>query len=110
MPAEAEPVPVAAPPDERALDLVPLLADAGATVVVEHGLVTGEILGLEVARVVTDDGGARVEVGVGRHDREAFGMLHGDLPTHAALERGRLGRPPAPAGRRAGPSVEAPRR
>ena len=29
--------------------------------------------------------GARVEVGVGRHDREAFAMVHGDLPTAEAL-------------------------
>ncbi|HEY6533077.1 MAG TPA: hypothetical protein VIY72_12270, partial [Acidimicrobiales bacterium] len=30
-------------------------------------------------------GSARVEVGVGRHDREAFAMVHGDLPTREAL-------------------------
>ena len=46
---------------------------------------SGEILGLEIARVVVDDTGARIEVGVGRHDREAFAMLHGDLPPEAAL-------------------------
>ena len=63
-----------------------LLADAGADVVCEHGVVAGEVLGLEVARVVVDaDGAAALEVGVGRHDREAFQMVHGDLPTRAAL-------------------------
>lgn len=63
-----------------------LLADAGADVVVEHGVLAGEVLGLEIARVVVgDDGTAALEVGVGRHDREAFAMVHGDLPTEEAL-------------------------
>ncbi len=57
------------------------LLDAGVEVVVEHGVIRGEVRGLEVARV----GGRRrrrrpLEVGVGRHDREAFAMVHGDLP------------------------------
>ncbi len=58
---------------------------AGIDVVVEHGVITGEVAGLEVARVVVDEQGARVEVGVGRHDREAFTMLHGEIPTPEAL-------------------------
>jgi len=63
-----------------------LLEDAGADVVCEHGVVAGEVLGLEIARVVVaDDGTAALEVGVGRHDREAFTMVHGDLPTRDAL-------------------------
>ncbi len=87
VPADAEPP--AAPPavDDRALALAPVLEEAGATVVVEHGVVSGEVLGLEVARVVVGADGARVEVGVGRHDREAFAMLHGDLPAGAAVRR-----------------------
>ena len=47
----------------------------------------GEVEGLEVARVVTDELGHRVEVGVGAHDREAFGLLHGDLPTPDAIRQ-----------------------
>jgi hypothetical protein len=63
-----------------------LLADVGVDVVVEHGVVSGEVLGLEVARVVVaDDGSASLEVGVGRHDRDAFAMVHGDLPAREAL-------------------------
>jgi hypothetical protein len=58
---------------------------AGATVVVEHGAVTGEILGLEVARVTETDGITALEVGIGRHDREAFAIIHGDRPAPAAL-------------------------
>ena len=63
-----------------------LLAEAGADVVVEHGVLAGEVLGLEIARVVVaEDGTAALEVGVGRHDREAFAMVHGGLPTEEAL-------------------------
>jgi hypothetical protein len=69
----------------EALAAADVLRDGGVDVVVEHGEVRGEILGLEMARVVVDEHGARVEVGVGRHDREAFAMLHGDLPTATAL-------------------------
>lgn len=68
----------------RATDL---LRAAGADVLVEHGEVVGEVLGLEVARVVVDDQGTRLEVGVGRHDREAFALLHGELPPEAAVAK-----------------------
>lgn len=44
---------------------------AGAEPVVEGGVLTGEVLGLEVCRVVEDEYGTRLEVGVGKHDREA---------------------------------------
>ncbi len=84
----AEQAPPVAPPgpEPAALKLAAVLEQAGADVVIEHGTVMGEVLGLEVARVVVSDGGdARIEVGVGRHDREAFALLHGDLPQAAAL-------------------------
>jgi hypothetical protein len=77
------------PPDAAApltQEYARLLEDAGADVVCEHGVVAGEVLGLEIARVVVaDDGTVGLEVGVGRHDREAFTMVHGDLPTPDAL-------------------------
>ena len=44
-----------------------VLLDHGCEVVHEHGELRGEVLGLEVARVVDGE----VMVGVGRHDREA---------------------------------------
>ncbi len=46
-----------------------------------------EVHGLEVCRAVDGpDGTPRLEVGVGApHDREAFGLVHGDLPTIDAL-------------------------
>lgn len=65
---------------------LPAIVAAGADPVVEHGVLTGEVAGLEVCRVVVD-GTARLEVGVGVHDREAFGMLHGDTPTIDSLAR-----------------------
>ena len=55
----------------------------------EHGVLTGEVRGLEVCRVVDDaaTGATRLEVGVGEHDREAFQMLHGDVPAVESLAR-----------------------
>jgi len=84
----AEPAPFPAPvePPAVARETIGVLLDAGVEVTVEHGEIRGEIRGLEVARVaVDDDGAARIEVGVGRHDREAFAMVHGSLPTPEAL-------------------------
>ena len=73
-------------PAPLAQEFALLLEDAGADVVCEHGVVIGEVLGLEIARVVVaDDGTASLEVGVGRHDRDAFTMVHGSLPTREAL-------------------------
>jgi hypothetical protein len=57
------------PPDSEAFAQV--LRDHGVEPVVQHGVLSGEVLGLEVARVVPVDGGYRIAVGVGRHDREA---------------------------------------
>lgn len=51
---------------------------SGADAVVEHGVVGAEVNGLEVARVVDEDGTPRMRIGVGVHDRETFRMLHGD--------------------------------
>jgi hypothetical protein len=65
--------------------LAPLIRAGGAEPVAEHGELLGEVDGLEVCRVVVADGVARLEVGVGRHDREAFALLHGDLPPAEAL-------------------------
>ncbi len=87
LPAVAEPLPEPAdvPPEHDALR--GLIVAAGATPVVEHGVLAGEVDGLEVCRAVTDPltGVARLEVGVGAHDREAFQMLHGDRTTVEAL-------------------------
>ena len=97
--------------DPAHLAMVPMIDEAGATPRVEHGVVTGEVRGLEVCRVVDEpttgnlvelgdvppavarptqrgdggDGGVILEVGVGANDREAFQLVHGDVPTAEAL-------------------------
>ncbi|MDQ3108054.1 MAG: hypothetical protein M3Q68_09655 [Actinomycetota bacterium] len=74
--------------------LAGLLVDAGLEIVVEDGVVRGEVLGLEVARIVhgTTTAGTPIdepvlEVGVGHADRELTGMLHGNLPPAEQLTR-----------------------
>jgi len=89
-PAVGEPAGLEVPADALHLDLIPAIEAAGATAVVEHGVVSGEVRGLEVCRVVTasdDPSVIRLEVGIGAHDREAFGLLHADVPPGEALAR-----------------------
>jgi len=77
-----------APAPDHHEDLRQLIVEGGAEPIVEHGVLTGEVRGLEVCRVVDGATGAtRLEVGVGEHDREAFQMLHGDVPTVESLAR-----------------------
>ncbi|MDQ1444446.1 MAG: hypothetical protein QOI20_910 [Acidimicrobiaceae bacterium] len=59
-----------------------LFADAGADPVAEDGLLLAEVLGLEVARVGAD---GVLEVGVGKHDREAQKLMHPDVQPFDAL-------------------------
>ncbi len=61
--------------DELAFESV--IREAGAEPVVEDGILRAQVLGLEVARVGRDDRGPVLEVGVGRHDREAHRAVHG---------------------------------
>lgn len=91
--------PVADPPrptiePQPAPALAELLVDADIEIVVEEGIVRGEVLGLEVARIAhgaTTSGipleEPMLEVGVGHADRELTGMLHGNLPPEAQLAR-----------------------
>lgn len=67
--------------DPRHLELSTMFAAAGADIVVEHGLVTAEVVGLEVARIVEEDGEPLVRIGVGAHDRETFRLVHGSEAT-----------------------------
>lgn len=90
VPVEPAPLPDEAPPpaEGAAADLTGMLADAGVDIVIEHGVIAGEVRGLEVARLRRDDAGQWVlDVGVGRFDQEASALLHGDLPTEVALAR-----------------------
>ncbi len=85
LPAVAEPLAEPPEPSASALALIGDIEAAGADVVVEHGVVTGEVRGLEVCRVVDRGGDVRLEVGVGEQDRDAFQIVHGDRPTIEAL-------------------------
>ena len=71
------------------------IKSAGAEVVREHGVVAGEVCGLEVCRVVrradADASGvgtvSELEIGVGAHDRETFKLLHGRTATIESLRK-----------------------
>ncbi|MDH5518964.1 MAG: hypothetical protein OEZ14_00385 [Acidimicrobiia bacterium] len=88
----AEPVALPLPPDlgEDLWRAAAVMADAGARVVDDHGRLTGEVLGLEVARVEPpgpDDDEITVRVGVGRADRDLQGYVLGHLDDVARLRR-----------------------
>ena len=87
VPAATVPLPPVARVPAHHREFESVIVAAGAEPTVEHGVLAGEVLGLEVCRVVDDPytGATRLEVGVGAHDREAFLMLHGDRPTAEAL-------------------------
>jgi hypothetical protein len=66
-----------AEPPDQAKAMIPTLTAAGCDVVIEHGVIVGEVLGLEVARVVTDaSGAAEIRVGVGLYDQEAHALMN----------------------------------
>ena len=60
----------------------------GVQPVVEHGVLRGDVLGLEVARLVDDEAqGWRLAVGVGDHDRHARQEMKPDEDPGAALDQ-----------------------
>ncbi len=75
------------------LKFAPMIERSGADLVCEHGVLSGEVLGLEVCRVVDDTTGvdgdlaARLEIGVGAHDREMFQMVNGRDATLESLAK-----------------------
>ena len=82
--SDAAPAPPDPEPPAPAVEpaLVEGIRAAGADVVVEHGVLLGEVLGLEVCRVSPD---GWLEVGVGKHDREAQAEINADKPPFQAL-------------------------
>jgi hypothetical protein len=89
LPAVPEPLLPSRPAPAHHESFRELITKGGAVPSVEHGVLVGEVRGLEVCRVVDDPHleTTRLEVGVGAHDREAFQMLHGDVPTVESLAR-----------------------
>lgn len=91
----ATPAPITSPPPAPpAPDLAALLIDADLEVLVEDGIVRGELNGLELARIVHGTSTLGVpldqpllEVGVGQADRELNGMMHGRLDPLDQLAR-----------------------
>lgn len=92
IPVAPGPFPSTVPAPETA-DLVAQLVDAGLEVVVEDGVVRGEVRGLEVARLVVwpvesgGDGELHLEAGVGRFDRDAAAAMHQGEPPTVTLAR-----------------------
>ncbi len=85
--ADPLPVPVRTPEPHRAF--IAAIVAGGAVAVQENGVVSGEVAGLEVCRVVDDpvSGSPRLAVGIGAHDRELYQMLHGDRsPTESLAD------------------------
>ncbi len=105
--APVEPVPPA--PDQplpaNAADVAATLRAHGVDPVIEHGVLIGEVLGLEIARLTCGVNGWGLEVGVGRHDRAARAELRPGQSTDSALDetvslvraRRRAGAGPHPA-------------
>jgi hypothetical protein len=86
-------VPIEPPAAARAW-IAPLVTH-GAEVVLEYGVIAGEVRGLEVARVIPSSSalgldptsGWQVAVGVGHHDREARDEMHPGEPLADSLDR-----------------------
>ena len=85
--ADSEPVMQALVVPNTHEQFASMIGESGADVVREHGVLSGEVMGLEVCRVVVDenDNTPHLEIGVGAHDRETFQMLHGKVATLESL-------------------------
>jgi hypothetical protein len=85
----ADPVAISPPPPlpPGVAAWADVLRAHGADPVVEHGVLTGEVLGLEVARVIVDAAGPHLEVGVGSQDRRAQLLLRPDRSPTEALAK-----------------------
>ena len=86
----AEPAPLVEPPvlSAQMWDLAPIMSEAGARPVDDHGRIVAEVAGLEVARI--DQPGTEppaIEVGVGEADRELHTLVHSNLDSGTAVRR-----------------------
>ena len=87
VPARVEPHREHLAPSATHATFISQIADAGAEPLVEWGVVTGEVRGLEICRVVDDPDTevARIEVGIGAHDRETFALVHQGRPIEESI-------------------------
>lgn len=91
--ARPEPLPVVLPGPDGTDGLLAELRSHGLEPVLEEGSWRGELLGLEVARLVVwpletgGDGELHLEAGVGRFDRDAAAVMHQGEPPVEGLER-----------------------
>jgi hypothetical protein len=87
VPAIEEPHQGAVCATPRHMEFITQIAQAGADPLVEWGVVVGEVRGLEICRVVDDHntGEARIEVGIGAHDRETYALVHQGQPIDESI-------------------------
>ena len=81
----AEPLPSEPPLDPRAEAFRDPILSAGAEPVVEWGMLSAEVFGLQGARVRTAEDGVALEVGIGKHDRLVNQVAWGSRPPAEAL-------------------------
>lgn len=84
-PVEAAPFPDPAVPVPVPPEADEILRSAPVDVVVEWGVTRAEVDGLEIARLVDEDGSPRLMVGIGKFDREIAAMMHRELPPAETL-------------------------
>jgi hypothetical protein len=77
----SEPLPKIHVPESHE-EFATIIEACGADPIREHGILTGEVLGLEVCRVVDTPEGPKLEIGVGAHDRETFQLVN----SHRTIE------------------------
>ena len=85
----AEPSPVTAETlteDPEREGYADLMRAHGIDPLVEHGVLIGEVLGLEVARLEHGPDGTGLAIGVGRHDREARAQMRPGQSVGAGLD------------------------
>jgi len=87
LPAIAEPHQELVRASDSHSALISQIDAAGAESLVEWGVVVGEVRGLEICRVVDDEhtNEARIEVGIGAHDRETYALVHQARPIHESI-------------------------
>ena len=90
--ADAQPasaVPASDPPPIPATHraLAGVISEAGARPIDDHGLLIGDVAGLEVCRVVDTEEGPTIDVGVGQADRELHQLVHGKAELDDELRR-----------------------